>query len=219
MTDDWQIQLRRDLNQKSTQELLQIWSQNDRESWSDDAFDAIHELLTGRGETPPPQGPPLVKAGIAQPDRRERPGCVTAFALLMGFAAAFYAVTSVLNVLATPGDSGMLVGAAVAVAYAILYLVIAVGLWRMQNWARIAAIVLQGIGMLVLVGLITSGMPLPAIVGLLVGAYSIYWFVTNGRLFKAPSAPQAQVPAGPVEEPPPPLVEEGPDPGEGEQGG
>jgi hypothetical protein len=47
------------LQEKDTEELLEIWQQNDRNEWSDKAFVAIHEILLERlGSEPPEQGPP-----------------------------------------------------------------------------------------------------------------------------------------------------------------
>jgi hypothetical protein len=41
------------LQLKDTEELLEIWTQNDREAWTDEAFDVIRELLAERlGELP-----------------------------------------------------------------------------------------------------------------------------------------------------------------------
>jgi hypothetical protein len=39
---------------KETDELLEIWSENDRLEWSDEAFDIIHGILLERlGDVPP----------------------------------------------------------------------------------------------------------------------------------------------------------------------
>ncbi len=46
------------LKERDTDELLEIWQQNDRDEWSEDAFTAIHEILLERlGEEPPQQEP------------------------------------------------------------------------------------------------------------------------------------------------------------------
>ena len=36
------------MREKETEELLAIWQQNDRQAWTDDAFDAIHKVLHER---------------------------------------------------------------------------------------------------------------------------------------------------------------------------
>lgn len=44
------------LQQKGTEELLGIWKQNDREGWTDIAFEAIHDILMERLGSVPEQG-------------------------------------------------------------------------------------------------------------------------------------------------------------------
>ncbi|MCX7000578.1 MAG: hypothetical protein NT106_09845, partial [Candidatus Sumerlaeota bacterium] len=48
-------QIRQKMEEKSTRELLEIWKENDREKWSNEAFEAIHEVLLVRGESLPAQ--------------------------------------------------------------------------------------------------------------------------------------------------------------------
>ncbi|MDI6792880.1 MAG: hypothetical protein QME81_08455 [bacterium] len=43
------------MREKSTQELLEIWNENNREEWRDEAFEAIRRVLTERGECVPEQ--------------------------------------------------------------------------------------------------------------------------------------------------------------------
>ena len=47
--------VRRSLDEKATTELLQIWTTNDRQEWSAEAFEAIGQLLAERGEALPKQ--------------------------------------------------------------------------------------------------------------------------------------------------------------------
>ena len=47
--------IQENMRTETTEKLLQIWGQNDREEWSEEAFEAIRALLTERGFTPPPQ--------------------------------------------------------------------------------------------------------------------------------------------------------------------
>jgi len=44
------------LQQEGTEELLGIWKQNDREGWTDIAFEAIHDILMERLGSVPEQG-------------------------------------------------------------------------------------------------------------------------------------------------------------------
>jgi hypothetical protein len=51
-------QIRHSMEEKSTQELLEIWGDNDRTEWSDEAFVAVRRVLEARGEEIPIQGEP-----------------------------------------------------------------------------------------------------------------------------------------------------------------
>ncbi len=52
-------QIRKRFANKTTEELLAIWMQNDRTQWSDETFAAIHEILAERGAVVVPQGPAI----------------------------------------------------------------------------------------------------------------------------------------------------------------
>lgn len=47
--------VRRNLEKKTTDELMEIWNKNDREEWSDMAFEVIEEMLREQGISPPLQ--------------------------------------------------------------------------------------------------------------------------------------------------------------------
>jgi hypothetical protein len=49
-------QIAQNMQQKTTEELLEIWGSNDRGQWSDSAFNAISQTLSERGVSIPPQG-------------------------------------------------------------------------------------------------------------------------------------------------------------------
>lgn len=49
------------MQEKSTQELVEIWTQNDRTQWTEYAFEAIRQLLEERGYPIPPQQPPKLE--------------------------------------------------------------------------------------------------------------------------------------------------------------
>lgn len=51
-------QIRENMDPKSTDELVKIWKENDREQYSEAAFEAIKQLLLDRGQTLPPQAEP-----------------------------------------------------------------------------------------------------------------------------------------------------------------
>ncbi len=49
------------MRQKSTEELLQIWTENDRTEWSDEAYAAIRQVLTERNVSLPAQAAVVVE--------------------------------------------------------------------------------------------------------------------------------------------------------------
>jgi len=52
------------MKRKGTKELLDIWAANDREQWSEQAFEAVRRVLAERGVEPPPQQvPPAADTG------------------------------------------------------------------------------------------------------------------------------------------------------------
>lgn len=51
-------QIRKNMDSKSTDELLKIWRENDKEKYSEAAFEAIKQLLLDRGQILPPQAEP-----------------------------------------------------------------------------------------------------------------------------------------------------------------
>lgn len=189
MNEELIEQIRRNLETKSTEELLQIWEKNDRNEWSDQAFIAIQCILEARGENPGPQGPPAsedieTQGKAAQADRRQRPGCVTAFVILIVLGAIVAVLQQVFTFVAGPvWDEGNTFGAVVALSIAGLYVAVAVGLWRLQNWARIATIVLLGLTVLLLAVLLFNGIFF-AVIGLLVNGYCLYWFAVNKHYFE-----------------------------------
>ena len=63
--------IRRNLGNKSSDELIQIWKENDHERWSGDAFEAIKQILTERGLTIPAQAPEK-PSGNTSPEQRKK---------------------------------------------------------------------------------------------------------------------------------------------------
>lgn len=140
---------------------------------------------------------------LAAPDRtyptqRERPGCVTAYAVLLWISAAFVGLGSLFfgNMIVSElgGNPALaLFIIAVAIGAAVLNVIIGWGLWRLKNWARILVIVFQSLGVLsnlasLCVVLGNSGAAEPTslcstVVGLAVSGYIIYWFGSNGEYF------------------------------------
>jgi hypothetical protein len=61
MNDDLRNQVFETLNQKETDELVEIWKKNDRVEWSDLAFDVIQEILQNRFGEIPKQNEPILE--------------------------------------------------------------------------------------------------------------------------------------------------------------
>ena len=59
MSNDLHKQIYDRMSLKETDELLEIWQKNDRFEWSDEAFDAINEILKERDVKIPEQGEPV----------------------------------------------------------------------------------------------------------------------------------------------------------------
>jgi len=130
--------------------------------------------------------------GLAKGERREavyeRPGCVTAYAILLGIAAVVSCMAGFfLLANSRDGIQGLssIVSAAVIAA---LYFVIARGLWLLRNWARIVVIVLQVLSVLGILSQLpnnSSGLVLiVAVFGLAIAAYILYWFASHGEYFE-----------------------------------
>lgn len=157
-----------------------------------------------------------------------RPGCVTLYAslaalsamlALLGAVVVAFAGSSLLSFLQEKSNllalaiqllvSQNLVRAAtwivavVSLLSAVINLVIATGLWRMRNWARIGVVVTNVMGLLSVVcpavalcytlnkiftGPLLTGNPAPLLVipvaGLVVMCAAAYWFAANGELFE-----------------------------------
>jgi hypothetical protein len=55
MNREFRQQIHNELNLRETDDLLDIWQENDRGEWSDDAFEVISEILKARGIEVPEQ--------------------------------------------------------------------------------------------------------------------------------------------------------------------
>ncbi|MCP4535837.1 MAG: tetratricopeptide repeat protein [Chloroflexi bacterium] len=142
----------------------------------------------------------LASGQLAYSTQRERPGCLTAYASLMGFGAVLQGmgglVFGVTEMVVDPlTGMGMIM---INVVPATLCFLVARGIWNLKNWARIVVVILQGLGFLlnvlfvILVGMaydpkIHAGysiqflcLMLPAIV---IGTYMLYWFLASGEYF------------------------------------
>ncbi len=130
---------------------------------------------------------------------RERPGCVTVYAILMVIAAALILFGS----FALSGSSsGYSYGSAsslsgfvilIAIGGAIYNFIAAYGIWNLKSWGRIMVLIGVGLGIVSNVIQLFSGMSasggsqgtlLGAIIGIPLAAYVFYWFYNNGELFE-----------------------------------
>lgn len=59
MSDHFNFSIKSAMAEKCTDDLLSMWVNNDRLEWSDEAFDAIKQILRERGVHVPEQPPPL----------------------------------------------------------------------------------------------------------------------------------------------------------------
>jgi hypothetical protein len=111
---------------------------------------------------------------------RDRPGCVTAYAILLWVGAAFMVVAAVFG---WNSGTDLVLVSILLIFLAIYNSIMAIGLWRLRNWGRIMAIVLFGLGIVVnLLTLFTRNFQ--SIIGLAVGSLFLYWFITNGDVFE-----------------------------------
>jgi len=136
----------------------------------------------------------------------ERPGCLTAYAILTWIGAGFSILAGLIfsGLMFTDTDLiaiGCLVGPLVII-FGVLYIFLGLGLWNQKNWARIVVIVLQSLGIaatlfqVCLLVLLSSSYGslygygdstwlsiCSTVIGLAVSGYILYWFATNGDYF------------------------------------
>jgi len=55
LADKLKKQIYLQMQEKETEELLKIWQENDREAWTNDAFEAVYQILQERLGNVPPQ--------------------------------------------------------------------------------------------------------------------------------------------------------------------
>jgi hypothetical protein len=136
--------------------------------------------------------------GAYGPAQKQRPGCVTAYAVLLWIGAALVGLGGPIVGITAASEMGeyallTLCITAVAIGAAALNVTIGWGLWRLKNWARILVIVFQSLGVLsslasLCLVLGDSGTAEPTsicstILGLAVNGYIIYWFASNSEYF------------------------------------
>jgi hypothetical protein len=103
--------IRKNLTNKTSDELLQIWKENDRERWSEMAFEATKQILNERGIELPPQDPPKEAKPQAAPRRsRQR----TSARIFIVIVAVWWAIV-IAGLIREPTPSDFpLIGAGIA---------------------------------------------------------------------------------------------------------
>lgn len=71
MSSDLREQIYARMNLKETDELLEIWQNNDRFEWADAAFDIVNEILKERGVEVPEQGEPIYDHNEEENDEKD----------------------------------------------------------------------------------------------------------------------------------------------------
>jgi hypothetical protein len=116
----------------------------------------------------------------------KRPGCVTAYAVILGIGAVLVGLLGIISIFASVSDADLSIGPAIIfLAAAVVDFLIARGVWRLKNWARIAVIVVQSLGILFsLLGLFAQALPVfGTVIGLGVSGYIVYWFASHSEYF------------------------------------
>jgi hypothetical protein len=142
MKTDYSGAIRTNLEPKSSDELLCIWNENDRNQWSPAAFDVIQGILRGRGVSFAPHPTPSLAAPpplAITPITSERPsrllrfmagpiGLVIALGFLVGFSRAFLQtpIAEQIGVWASWGLLGIVLLAASGIVLLLLTLFIAI---------------------------------------------------------------------------------------------
>ena len=147
----------------------------------------------------------------ASPTQVNRPGCVTAYALLLWLGGGLYLVAALCIGLfglvpafpdgrAAASTGPALIGALCLGLFSLLPIFLGVGLWRMRRWAWWLIVILQSLGLaglaLSLCSLfVTAGSAgrnapeslaaglVSAVVGGLISGGILYWFLNNRSLF------------------------------------
>jgi hypothetical protein len=187
-------------------------------------------VVSNLTQSPTPAQPtsqPLPTASIPQPvvtpsypptEAKTRPGCVTIYVILLFLGSISFLCGGIfgsISPLTEPeGFPALAAGISMAFVGAFM-LILAIGLWFLKNWARIAVIVIQSFGIIMSIfsaysALTTTSTAISqdlapsftivvAVIAISLQVTIISWFVRNGHYFSqraqpvmAPSAPGLQ---------------------------
>lgn len=122
--------------------------------------------------------------------KSDRPGCITAYALLLWLGGAgllFIAFSA-------PSDPFLGPEAAIAPAFfALVLIATGIGLWQMSVWSWWLVVIIQSFGVLGALFSLIGGDILNAIVSGTVSGGILYWFITNRHLFLTGTAYRTSV--------------------------
>ncbi len=78
----------------------------------------------------------------------KRPGCVTAYAVLLILGAGLFALTGLSGGVSFSELGSAAAGTITIAAFVVaaIYVVVAIGLWQLKNWARILILIISGLG-------------------------------------------------------------------------
>lgn len=129
----------------------------------------------------------------------DRPGCVTAYAVLAWFGAAVYLCAALFVAVSSLSDPDFaifgLILALIISAFSLLPILTGIGLWKMTMWGWWLVVVVNGLGVagsllnLLVTVLLVSQEPdaistlCGSVIGLAIYGYIFYWFITNRSLF------------------------------------
>jgi len=128
---------------------------------------------------------------------RERPGCLTAYVILMVIATVgiVFLTLSLTSSLSSYGSSGVTgIYTLILIGAAIYNFIAAYGIWNLKNWGRI--MVMIGIGLSIASNVLqlctalsassssSQGTLIGTIIGIPLASYVFYWFYNNGELFE-----------------------------------
>lgn len=132
----------------------------------------------------------------------ERPGCVSAYAILMWIAGGIYIIGSFFVAIPTAsipdGGAGIAVFTFVCMGlFAAIPILVGIGLWRMKQWAWWLVVIGQSLGVLGAALNVVFSLLVPdgetasfsiggSIFGGLLNGAILYWFITNRHYFFGP---------------------------------
>jgi len=175
--------VRRLMGDKTTSELTYIWVENDRDTWSSEAFEAIRRVLVERGEWIPPQRAREPGTGGQADVSRPCPAGMAVIAVLLGLAAAGYVLSLSMNavgLLHVTISKGQAILGALTLGAWVLSIVAIAGRFK-WGWHFILAVyalsIIRDLGQLVLgtgLGTGPDGMVVLDLVGATVIAVYVY---------------------------------------------